>query len=120
MNAMHRKTGVPAVAVLISGLVLAACGDGPAPNEVAAAVAGDAAAIQRGSTAAIARTPVASAERDAAAPTRIARAPDATPGGACPAPVDEPAPIDGGREITQGPEPEAAVEELAPAPGPRE
>ena len=120
MNAMHRKTCIPAVAVLISSLVLAACGDGPAPNEVATALAGDAAAIQRGSTAAITRTPAASAERDPAGPTRIARAPDATPGRVCPSPADEPAPIDGGREVTQGPEPEATVQDLAPAPVPRE
>lgn len=120
MNAMHRKTCIPAVALLVASLALAACGDGPGPNEVAAGPAGDAAAIQRGSTAAIARTPVASAEHGPAGPTRIARATGATPSGGCPAPADEPAPIDGGREVMQGPEPEATVQDLAPAPAARE
>ena len=118
MNAMRRKTCVLAVAVLMSSLVLAACGDGPAPTEEASALAGDAAAIQPGSRVAIARTPSASAERDPAGPTRKRRASDAAPGEVCPSPVDESAPIDGGREVTQAPEPEAIVQDLAPAPVP--
>ena len=120
MNAMRRKTCVLAVAVLMSSLVLAACGDGPAPAEEASVLAGDAAAIQPGSRVASAQTPPASAEGDPAGPTRGRRASDAAPGGVCPSPVDEPVPIDGGREVTPGPEPEAIVQDLAPAPVPPE
>ncbi len=117
MNAMRGTTCVPAVAVLMSSLVLAACGPGPAPAEEATALlAGDAATIQSGSTAASARTATAIPGRDAPGPTRTARASDVAPGGVCPSAADEPAPIDGGREVTQGLEPADTVQDVAPAP----
>ncbi len=115
MNAMRRKTGVLAVAVLMSSLALAACGDGPAPAEEASALAGDAAATRTDARVAVARAPAASAERDLAGPTRARRASDAASGAICPSLADEPAPIDGGREVTRGPEPEAIVQDVAPA-----
>ena len=120
MNAIRRKTCFPAVAMLMSSLVLAACGDGPALTEQASALSGDTAATQPGARVAVARTPAASPERDRAGPTRASRASDAAPGGACPSPADEPAPIDGGREVTPGPEPEAVGPDPAPAPVPPE
>ena len=118
MKTMRRTSGAPAVAVLMATWVLAACGAAPAPGEeTTAPLAGDAAAIESASGA---RTAAAIPGRDPAGPTRVARAPDAAPGGACPSPADEPAPIDGGREVTPGPEPEATVQDLAPAPVPPE
>jgi len=116
MNAISRKTCFLAVAVLVSSLVLVACGDGPALTEEASALSGDDAAPRPGARVAVARTPAASPERDRAGPTRARRASDVAPGGACPAPPDEPAPIDGGREVTPGPEPEATSPDPAPAP----
>jgi len=120
MNAIRRKTCLPAVAVLMSSLVLVACGDGPALTEEASAPSGDAAATQPRASVAVARTPAASPERDRAGPTRARRTSDAAPSGACPSPADEPAPIDGGREVTPVPEPEAVGPEPAPAPVPPE
>ena len=121
MKTMHRTTCVAGAAVLMASLVLAACGAGPSPAEEAAApLAGDAAAIESGATAASARSTAAIPVRDPAGATRTARASDAAPGGACPSPADEPAPIDGGREVTPGAEPEATVQDLAPAPVPPE
>ena len=121
MKTMRGTTCVPAVAVLMSSLVLVACGPAPAPaEEAAAALAGDAAAIQPGSTEASARTAAANPGRDPAAPTWTARASDAAPGGVCPSPADEPAPIDGGRKVAQAPEPEGIAQDPAPVPVPPE
>jgi hypothetical protein len=114
MNTMLGTTRAPVVAVLLSSL-LAACGVGPT-EDAAAPSGGDVLAIEPGSTPAIARTTAAAAERDPAGPARTARGSGAAPGGACPSPADEPAPIDGGREVTAGPETEAVVQDLAPAP----
>ncbi len=118
MTTMRGTTCVPALAVLMSSLVLAACGPGPAPaEEASASLAGDAATIPSGSTAAAsARTAAVVPGRDAPVPARTARASDVAPGGVCPSAADEPAPIDGGREVTQGPEPAATVQDAAPAP----
>jgi hypothetical protein len=121
MNAMLGTTRLPAVAVVAWSLALAACGGGPAPaDDATAPPGGDAAEIHSGSIAARARAAAAVPGRDPADPTRSARAPDGAPGGACPSPADEPAPIDGGREVTPGPEFAATVQDLAPAPVPPE
>lgn len=121
MKTMRRTTCAPAVAVLMATWVLAACGAAPAPGEeTTGPLAGDAAAIESAPGAASARTAAAIPGHDPAGPTRVARAPDAAPGGACPSPADEPAPIDGGREVTPGPEPEATVLDVTPAPVPPE
>lgn len=117
MNTMRGTTRVPAVAVLVSSLALAACGPGPAPAEEATgALAGDAGIIRQASPAASAPTAAAILRRDGPAATRSARASDAAPGGLCPSSAGEPAPIDGGREVTPGPESDGAVQDAAPAP----
>lgn len=114
MNTLRGTTRVPAVAVLLASLLLAACGPGPAPAEEASAplaVAAD--TLGSGSTA-----PAASAipGRDVPVPTRVARASDVAPGGVCPSTADEPATIDGGREVTQVPESDVPVQDTAPVP----
>lgn len=117
MNMRRGTTRVPAVAVLLSSLALAACGPGPAPAEQAAgALAGDAGLLQPASPAASAPMAVAIPRRDAAAAPRNARASDVAPGGACPSSAGEPAPIDGGREVTPEPDADGAVQDVAPAP----
>ncbi len=109
MKTMCAK-GPGVVAVLMSGLLLAACGPAPAPaGEAGATFTGE--ANEPGTTAASARTAAATEGRDAPAPTRSAPA----PGGLCPSTADEPAPVDGGREVTPAVESEAPVRDLVPA-----
>ncbi len=112
MNTPCGTTRVPAVAVLMASLLLAACDPGPAPAEEASAPLAEAVVtLQSGSTAASAIP-----SRAARVPPPIARASEVAPGGSCPSAAAEPAPIDGGREVTQAPEPDAAVQDAAPAP----
>lgn len=117
MTTLRGTTRVPAVAPLMASLLLAACGPGPAPaEEPSAPLAAAVDTLPPGSTVADAHAASAIPRRDAPAPTRIARASDAAPGGVCPSTAGEPAPADGGREVTQGPESDVAVQDAAPAP----
>ncbi len=110
MNTLRGTIRLPAVAVLMASLLLAACGPGTAPAEEANA----AVTLRSGSTAPAVRVASAIPGRDAPVPTRIARASDVAPGGVCPSRTDEPAPLDGGREVTQVPESDVPVQDAAP------
>ena len=112
MNTPCGTTRVPAVAVLMASLLLAACDPGPVPAEEASAPLADSGVTLRSGSTAASAIP----SRDARVPPPIARASDVAPGGACPSTAGEPAPIDGGREVTQAPEVDAAVQDAAPAP----
>jgi hypothetical protein len=118
MNTLRGTTRVPALAVLMASLLLAACGPGPAPADEASAPLATAAVTRPGSTAAAAHAGSAVSGRDAPVPTRVARASDVAPDGVCPSQAEEPATIDGGREVTQVAEPD--VPDAAPAPVPAE
>jgi len=116
MNTLRGTTRVPAVAVLMAGLLLAACGPDPAPTEEASApLAADVVTLRPQSTAAAGHAAASAIlVRDVPVPTRIARASDVAPGGACPSTAAEPAPVDGGREVTQVPDSDVPVQDAAP------
>lgn len=121
MNPICRSSRVSPVAALLLSLSLVACGGSPAGMEGGpVAVAQNRSAALDSAKEVIVQPPKAPDDRIVAHAASTDPRPDAAPSAGCPSQADEPAPIDGGREVLQEPESEVVVHEWVPEPAGRD
>ena len=119
MNPTCRSSCVSPVAALLLGLSLVACGGSPPGMEGRpVSLAQNRLSAPDSAKELIVQPPKAPDQRIVANIAATDPRPDAVPSAGCPSLADEPAPVDGGREVLQEPE-LVVVHELVPQPAGR-
>ena len=119
MNPTCRSSRVSSAAALLLSLSLVACGGSPPSMEGRPVpVAQNRSSALDSTKGLIVQPPKAPDERIVAKIASTDPRPDAVPSAGCPTQADEPAPVDGGREVLQEPE-LVVVHELVPEPAGR-
>ena len=121
MNPICRSPRVSPVAAWLLSLHLVACGGSPAGMEGGpVSVAQNRSAVPDSAKEVIVQPPKAPDDRIVAQTASTDPRPAAVPSAGCPSQADEPAPVDGGREVLQEPESEVVVHEWVPEPAGRD